>query len=78
MEFREELLRVVEASRAEAGCLAIRAFESLEKPLAFAIHSRIEVARDRRVNELDCQGWRPGLPLLRRFAALGAKAHCLP
>ena len=39
MEFREELLRVVEASRAEAGCLAIHAFESLEKPLAFAIHS---------------------------------------
>ena len=39
MEFREELLRVVEASRAEAGCLAIHAFESLQKPLAFAIHS---------------------------------------
>jgi quinol monooxygenase YgiN len=38
-EFREELRRVVEASRAEAGCLAIFAFESLREPPEFAIHS---------------------------------------
>ncbi len=38
-EFREELLRVVEPSRAEAGCLAMRVFESLREPFLFAIHS---------------------------------------
>lgn len=38
-EFRQELLRVVEASRTETGCLAIHAFESLQEPLGFAIHS---------------------------------------
>ena len=38
-EFREELLRVVEPTRAEAGCLAIHVFESLREPLVFAIHS---------------------------------------
>ena len=38
-EFREELRRVVEASRAEAGCLSIYAFESLHEPPEFAIHS---------------------------------------
>jgi quinol monooxygenase YgiN len=38
-EFREELLRVVEPSRAEIGCLSIRVFESLLAPFVFAIHS---------------------------------------
>ena len=38
-EFREELLRVVEPSRAEAGCLNIHIFESLREPFVFAIHS---------------------------------------
>jgi quinol monooxygenase YgiN len=38
-EFRRELLRVVEASRTEIGCLAIRAFESVREPTLFAIHS---------------------------------------
>jgi quinol monooxygenase YgiN len=38
-EFREELLRVVEPTRAEPGCLGIRAFESVREPVAFAIHS---------------------------------------
>jgi quinol monooxygenase YgiN len=37
--FREELLRVNGPSRAEAGCLAIRVFESLREPIVFAIHS---------------------------------------
>ena len=37
--FREELLRVIEASRAEIGCLSIHAFESLREPSVFAIHS---------------------------------------
>ena len=37
--FRKELLRVVEASRAETGCLRIYAFESIREPLEFAIHS---------------------------------------
>ena len=39
LEFREELLRVVEASRSEKGCVAIHAFESLREPSVFAIHS---------------------------------------
>ena len=39
MEFRQELLRVIEASRAEVGCLGIHAFESLREPLVFAIRS---------------------------------------
>jgi quinol monooxygenase YgiN len=38
-EFREELLRVAEPTRAEAGCLAIRIFESVREPIRFAIHS---------------------------------------
>ena len=38
-EFREELLRVVEPSRAETDCLSIHAFESLREPFRFAIHS---------------------------------------
>jgi quinol monooxygenase YgiN len=38
-EFRRELLRVVEASRTESGCLTIHAFESLREPPVFAIHS---------------------------------------
>jgi len=38
-EFREALLRVVEPTRAEPGCLAIRVFESVGEPAAFAIHS---------------------------------------
>lgn len=39
MEFRKELLRVVEPTRAENGCLGIDVFESLRAPLEFAIHS---------------------------------------
>ena len=39
MEFREELLRVVEPTRAEIGCLAIFVYESLREPSEFAIHS---------------------------------------
>jgi len=38
-EFHEELLRVVDPTRAEMGCLAIHVFESLREPLLFAIHS---------------------------------------
>lgn len=37
--FREELLRVVEPTRAESGCLGIHVFESLREPFVFAIHS---------------------------------------
>jgi len=39
MKFREELLRIVEPTRAEVGCLTINAFESLREPVVFAIHS---------------------------------------
>jgi quinol monooxygenase YgiN len=39
MEFREELLRVVEPTRAETGCLGIHVFESLREPFVFTIHS---------------------------------------
>lgn len=38
-QFQEELLQVVEASRGEAGCLMIHAFESLREPRVFTIHS---------------------------------------
>jgi len=38
-EFREELLRVVEPTRAEAGCVAMRVYESLHEPFVLAIHS---------------------------------------
>jgi quinol monooxygenase YgiN len=37
--FREVLLRVLEPSRAEPGCLAMQAFASLREPRDFAIHS---------------------------------------
>jgi quinol monooxygenase YgiN len=37
--FREELLRVIEPTRTESGCLAIHVFESLREPSSFAIHS---------------------------------------
>jgi quinol monooxygenase YgiN len=39
VEFREALLRVVEPTRAEIGCLAIHVFEALREPFVFAIHS---------------------------------------
>jgi len=39
IEFREELLRIVEPTRAETGCLGIHVYESLRTPFAFAIHS---------------------------------------
>lgn len=39
--FREELLRVAGASRAETGCLGIRIFESVREPFTFAIHSEV-------------------------------------
>jgi quinol monooxygenase YgiN len=38
-EFREELLRVIEPTRGESGCVAIHVFESLREPFMFAIHS---------------------------------------
>ncbi len=37
--FREELMRVVDPTRAEAGCLAINVFQSLREPFTFAVHS---------------------------------------
>jgi len=39
IKFREELLRVIEPTRAEIGCVAIHIFESLREPFVFAIHS---------------------------------------
>jgi quinol monooxygenase YgiN len=38
-ESREELLRVISATRSEPGCLSIYAFESVREPLFFALHS---------------------------------------
>ena len=37
--FREAMQQVMEPSRKEAGCIGIRAFESLREPRVFAIHS---------------------------------------
>lgn len=67
-EFRKELLRVVEPTRAEIGCLAIRAFESLREPFVFAIHSEWV---DEAAFELHAQ-----LPHTIRF--LGAAERLLP
>ena len=38
-EFRDELMRVTEPTRAEAGCVAQHIYESLSEPVTFAIHS---------------------------------------
>jgi quinol monooxygenase YgiN len=38
-EFRQVLLQVLAPTRAEAGCISIRAFESAGRPKVFAIHS---------------------------------------
>lgn len=38
-ELRAALLRVVEATRAEPGCVAIHVFESVREPAGFAIQS---------------------------------------
>src|SRR5208283_5537156 len=40
MGVREELLRIIEPTRAEIGCLAIYVFQSLREPSVFAIHSK--------------------------------------
>ena len=37
--FRAELLRVLDPTRAETGCLGIHVFESLREPFVFGIHS---------------------------------------
>ena len=67
--FREELLRVVEVTRTEPGCVAIHVFESLHEPPTFAIHSEWidEAAFDRHA----------GLAHTVRFldAAKGLLAH---
>ena len=64
-EFREELLRVVAASRAETGCVAMHVFESLREPLVFAIHSEWV---DEAAFELHAQ-----LPHTVQFLAAAAK-----
>jgi quinol monooxygenase YgiN len=38
-EIREALLRVLEPTRAESGCLSIHAFESIGEPRVFHVHS---------------------------------------
>jgi quinol monooxygenase YgiN len=38
-KFREEFLRMIDATRAEAACISIHAFESIRAPFVFAIHS---------------------------------------
>ncbi len=38
-DFREALRQVLEPTRAEPGCIAILAFETLRPPIVFAIHS---------------------------------------
>jgi quinol monooxygenase YgiN len=40
VELRDEVLRVSERSRTEAGCLRLEVFESLREPVIFAIHSQ--------------------------------------
>ena len=67
MVFREELLRVIEASRTEAGCLSMHAFEAQREPFVFAIHSEWT---DEAAFELHAR-----LPHTLRF--LGAAAELL-
>ena len=38
-ELRAELMRILEPTRAEAGCMGIRLYESRRDPLTFVIHS---------------------------------------
>lgn len=38
-EFREALRAVMEPSRAELGCVALNAFETIREPIVFTIHS---------------------------------------
>ena len=38
-EFREEMLRVIQTTRTEPGCMSIHAFKSVREPLAFAVNS---------------------------------------
>ena len=63
--FREELLRVIERTREEEGCLDIHAFEALRDPIGFAVHSRFvdEAAFDLHVQ----------LPHTLRFIENGEK-----
>jgi quinol monooxygenase YgiN len=65
MQFREELLRVVEPTRAEIGCVAIHISESLREPFLFAIHSEWA---DEAAFELHTQ-----LPHTVRFLAAAAE-----
>jgi len=65
MAFREELLRVADASRAEIGCVALHVFESLREPCLFAIHSEWA---DEAAFESHAQ-----LPHTRRFVAAAEK-----
>ena len=66
-EFRVALRQVLEPTRAEPGCLSIRAFESIREPLVFTIHSEWmdEAAFDHHAQ----------LPHTLRF--LGAAEQCL-
>lgn len=50
--FREELMRVIDVTRSEPGCLSIQAFESIRDPVHFAIHSEW---RDEAAFELHAQ-----------------------
>jgi len=38
-QLRDELLRVISATRTEPGCLVIHLFQSVREPLIFSIHS---------------------------------------
>jgi len=66
--FRQAMLANLEPSRAEAGCLGIRMFESLREPRTFAIFSEW---RDEAAFELHAQ-----LPHTMRF--LKAAESLLP
>ena len=66
-QLRDELLRVLEPTRAESGCLRIHLFESTRGPLTFFIHSEWidEAAFDAHAK----------LPHMTRF--LGAVGHLM-
>ncbi len=58
----EELIRILEPTRAEAGCVRIHLYESMRDPLAYFIHSEWS---DDRAFEAHAE-----LPHMRRFLGL--------
>ena len=75
--FREELKRVVDATRADQTCLAVEAFASLREPTVFAIHSvwRDEAAFERHAADPDTVRFIEAVKGLLTHPIQGIRAH---